>query len=65
MKPALSFVADDATPEEIAAIVVVLSLNQTPADPIPVRVEDWPATNRFRRADQVRPRSWRSSSLPN
>ena len=63
--PVLRVVSPDATPEEIAALVAVLSVlgGQEPAPPR--RVSEWsrPA-RRHRPAVSHGPGGWRSSSLP-
>jgi hypothetical protein len=64
--PILRVVDADATPEEIAAIVAVISSTQDPATPSPAvvgRASEWLFTSGLRGAAQVRPRSWRASHL--
>ena len=62
--PLLRVVNPDATPEEIAALVAVLSSlgGQAPA---PARVSEWSRPARRHRAALAHgPGGWRSSSLP-
>jgi len=63
--PALRIVNPDATPEEVAAIVAVLSALQTEPAPAPRRTPEWSAHHRkVRRTLPHGPGGWRSSSLP-
>jgi hypothetical protein len=64
-KPVLRIVNADATPEEVAAIVAVLSaLQSTPAPP-PRRTPEWSAHHRKVRTTYPHgPGGWRSSGLP-
>lgn len=64
MTAALRIVNADATSEEIAALVAALLNLQSPATPNQRKGSEWPVTNRLRRAAEIRPRSWRASSLP-
>ena len=66
MTPLLRLVTPDATPEEIATLIVVFSTINTPATPQHVKgaPSEWPASNRLRNARQLPSRSWRASSLP-
>jgi hypothetical protein len=64
-RPLLRIVNGDATPEEVAAVVAVLTALQ-PAAPRPARrTPEWGAPHRgVRRALPHGPAGWRSSSLP-
>jgi Acyl-CoA carboxylase epsilon subunit len=63
--PELTIVKRDATPEEVAAIVAVLSsLGSAPA-PAPAPVSTWAAHGRKMRSTLRRgPGAWRASGLP-
>lgn len=64
-RPALRIVNADATPEEVAAIVAVLSALQAAPAPEPRRTPEWSAHHRtVRRTLPHGPGGWRSSSLP-
>ncbi|MBA3780550.1 MAG: acyl-CoA carboxylase subunit epsilon [Nocardioides sp.] len=54
----------DATAEEVAALVVVMSALQTPATPTRGNTSEWPVSNRLRMPVHARPGGWRTSSLP-
>ena len=55
----------DATPEEVAAIVAVLSALQAAPAPAPRRTPEWSAHHRkVRRTLPHGPGGWRSSALP-
>ena len=63
-RPLLRVVRGDPTPEELAALVTVLSARPAPAAP-PVRRSVWgnPA-RRVRRPLRPGPGAWRASALP-
>ena len=65
--PALFLVKGDATPEEVAALTVVLqgiAAASAPA-PTPRRTPEWSAHHRkVRRSHSSGPGGWRSSALP-
>ncbi|MDF1602977.1 acyl-CoA carboxylase subunit epsilon [Nocardioides sp. YIM 152315] len=63
--PVLRIVNGDATPEEVAAIVAVLSAAGSPRAAAPRPVAEWSAHHRtVRRALPHGPGGWRSSALP-
>ncbi|WP_165821305.1 acyl-CoA carboxylase epsilon subunit [Nocardioides gansuensis] len=62
--PMLRVVNADATPEEVAALVAVLLIPQTPATPTPGNPSEWPVSTRLRSFPDHRPGGWRASSLP-
>ena len=62
--PLLRVVNADATPEEIAALVAVLCIPQSPATPIRRNPSEWPVSNRLRSHPHPRAGGWRASSLP-
>jgi hypothetical protein len=63
-RPLLRVVKGDATPEEIAALVAVLSSVGAPA-PAARRTPEWSAHHRkVRRSLPHGPGGWRSSGLP-
>jgi hypothetical protein len=63
--PVLRIVNGDATPEEVAAIVAVLSAAAVAPAPAPRRVPEWAAHHRkVRRTLPHGPGGWRSSALP-
>ena len=63
-RPELTIVNADATPEEVAAIVAVLSSLQT-APPAPKPRSLWAARQRRTRAAlRPGPGAWRASALP-
>ena len=63
--PFLRVVRGDATPEEVAALVAVLSALQPAAAPPARRASEWGAPHRgVRRTLPHGPGGWRSSSLP-
>ena len=64
-RPVLRIVNGDATPEEVAAIVAVLSAAGTTAPPPRKKVSEWAAHHRqVRRTLPHGPGGWRSSALP-
>ncbi|WP_134740850.1 acyl-CoA carboxylase subunit epsilon [Nocardioides sp. 503] len=64
-RPLLRVVGSDATPEEIAALVAVLSALGGDAPPAPRRTSEWSAPHRsLRRTFPHGPGAWRSSGLP-
>jgi hypothetical protein len=64
-RPVLRIVNGDATPEEVAAIIAVLSAAGTAAPPPRKPVSEWSAHHRtVRRTLPHGPGGWRSSSLP-
>lgn len=62
----LRVVNDDATPEEVAALVAVLSMIDSDPGPRPPRpTPQWQANHRtVRHVPPSGPGSWRSSGLP-
>ena len=61
----LRLVRGDATPEEVAAIMAVLTAPQAPAAPTFSRASEWPgSTRRLRRPNHPGPAAWRASALP-
>ncbi|MFC7495050.1 MULTISPECIES: acyl-CoA carboxylase subunit epsilon [unclassified Nocardioides] len=63
--PVLRIISGDATPEEVAAIVAVLSAVGTAPAAAPRRVPEWSAHHRkVRRTLPHGPGGWRSSALP-
>ncbi|MBZ5733292.1 acyl-CoA carboxylase subunit epsilon [Nocardioides sp. TRM66260-LWL] len=63
--PLLRVVNPDATPEEIAAIVAVLSALGSGAAPAPAPRSQWAApARRLRGAHGSGPGAWRASGLP-
>ncbi|MEP9361774.1 acyl-CoA carboxylase epsilon subunit [Nocardioides sp. CN2-186] len=64
-QPALRIINGDATPEEVAAVVAVLSALGGPAAPARRRTPSWSAPHRLvRRTLPHGPGGWRASSLP-
>jgi predicted RecB family endonuclease len=64
-RPVLRIVNGDATPEEVAAIVAVLSAAGGAPAPRRRRVSEWSAHHRgVRRTLPHGPGGWRSSALP-
>jgi hypothetical protein len=64
-KPVLRIVNADATPEEVAAIVAVLSALQSAPAPPPRRTPEWSAHHRKVRTTYPHgPGGWHSSALP-
>jgi hypothetical protein len=64
-RPLLRIVNADATPEEVAAIVAVLSALQSAPAPPPRRTPEWSAHHRKVRTTHPHgPGGWRSSALP-
>jgi acyl-CoA carboxylase epsilon subunit len=64
-KPVLRIVSGDATAEEVAALVAVLSALQTTAAPAPRPTPAWSAPHRKVRTTLPHGRGgWRSSALP-
>ncbi|WP_193614943.1 acyl-CoA carboxylase subunit epsilon [Nocardioides lijunqiniae] len=64
-RPLLRVVGSDATPEEIAALVAVLSSLGGDAAPAPRRTPEWSSHHRtLRRSFPHGPGAWRSSGLP-
>ncbi|MCW2850469.1 MAG: hypothetical protein JWM84_133 [Nocardioides sp.] len=64
-RPLLRVVGSDATPEEIAALVAVLSSLGGDAPPAPRRTPEWSSHHRtLRRTLPHGPGAWRSSGLP-
>jgi len=63
--PVLRIVRGDATPEEVAALVAVLSALQAPEPAPKRRLSAWSAHHRkVRRTLPHGPGGWRSSALP-
>lgn len=63
--PTLRIINGDATPEEVAAVVAVLSSLGGSAPPAPRRTPAWAAPHRLvRRTLPHGPGGWRASSLP-
>ncbi|GAA1146312.1 acyl-CoA carboxylase subunit epsilon [Nocardioides aquiterrae] len=64
-QPFLRIIRGDATPEEVAAVVAVLSSLQAAPAAKPRRRPEW---SHYRRAQRVTPRrgpgGWRASGLP-
>ncbi len=65
-RPVLRIINGDATPEEVAAVVAVLStIGGGSAAPAPRRTPAWAAPHRLvRRTLPHGPGGWRASSLP-
>ena len=64
-RPALRIVNQDATPEEVAAIVAVFSALGSTAKPEPKSRSLWAARQRRTRAPlRPGPGAWRASALP-
>jgi hypothetical protein len=64
-KPLLRVVSPHATPEEVAALVAVLSSLGGEPEPAPRRTPEWQAHHRkVRQALPHGPGGWRSSGLP-
>jgi hypothetical protein len=64
-QPVLRIVNADATPEEVAAVVAVLSALRTAPAAEPRRTPEWSAHHRtVRRTLPHGPGGWRSSALP-
>jgi hypothetical protein len=63
--PALRVVNSDATPEEIAAVVVAIASLQTPITPVRTPLPGWSdSTRQLRRTMPHGPDGWRTSALP-
>jgi hypothetical protein len=63
--PALRVITPDATPEEVAALVAVLSALGTPAEEPPPPRSQWASpARRVVRALPHGPGGWRASGLP-
>jgi hypothetical protein len=64
-RPTLRVIKGDATPEEVAALVAVVSALGTAAAEPPRRTPEWSAHHRkVRRTLPHGPGGWRSSDLP-
>jgi hypothetical protein len=64
-RPHLRVVHGDATPEEVAALVAVLTSLGGDAAPAPRRTPEWSAHHRkLRQTHPHGPGAWRSSNLP-
>ena len=64
-RPLLRVVKGDATPEEVAALVSVVSALGSGDEPAPRRTPEWSAHHRKVRSTLPHgPGGWRSSSLP-
>jgi hypothetical protein len=64
-RPVLRVVRGDATPEEVAALVAVVSALSAPAETPKRRRPEWSAPHRVqRRALPHGPGGWRASALP-
>lgn len=64
-KPLLRVVSPNATPEEVAALVAVLSAMGGEEAPAPRRTPEWRSPKRkVRRTPMNGPGGWRASALP-
>ena len=63
--PLLRIVSPNATPEEVAALVAVLTSLGGGSTPAPRRTPEWQASHRrLREPHRPGPGAWRASSLP-
>ena len=63
--PLLRIVSPNATPEEVAALVAVLTSLGGGSAPAPRRTPEWQASHRrLRETHRPGPGAWRASSLP-